>query len=329
MGRVSRGKFGEAGNLHTESYVTGRALAMFVASLLPVVVSVALAEAPSLTPESGSQAESAAGCGVSGAEFAARIDRAIVAYAEGTPVAFEAEVHSAEALVPCLSDVLPPDVSVRLTLVLALARVVARDREGALGYMRTLPAGFVPPASLVPEGQFVAGMVAEAAAVQPASGIPFTVPPGWRVWVNGELTQDQPVGPSLIQVQHPDSSIAWTRLGGPLPATWVDAQAAGLPEFALPALDLPVAAQPSSTEFRLVRPPPSRSVVPVVATVIAGAVGLGGLGLGLANRAAFEDSATRYEDIPNLQDQSVVYTSLAVGGAAFAAGFGTWWVIAW
>lgn len=246
-------------------------------------------------------AESACERGWSAATAA---DHALLAYIDRDLSAFTLEAATIEASLPCVTSVLDPATASRLHLVFALARLGARDRDGAVAELRALPPGFVPPAGLAPEGQFLHGLFAEVAAMPARARLPAPVATGEVLVVDGVPSPDRPEGAAILQLLGPDGGVRWT--GRQWPPVLV----------VLPT-------EP------LVSPGPPRPVAPVVATAAATALGLAGLGLGLANRSAFDDLDTPYEDLADHQSRSVLYSGLAVTGAAATVACGAWWVVTW
>ncbi len=250
--------------------------------------------------------QAVAGACQPGWSAATAVDRALLAYIDRDLPAFAEQAAAIEAALPCVTSVLDPATASRLHLVFALARLGARDREGAVAELRALPPGFAPPLGLAPEGQFLHGLLAEVAAMPPRARLAAPAGAGEVLVVDGVPSPDRPEGAAILQLLGPDGGVRWT--GRQWPPVLVV-----LPTEPLPSLG----------------PPPPRPVAPVVATVAATAVGLAGLGLGLANRGAFDDLDTPYEDLAGHQSRSTLYTGLAVTGSAAALACGAWWVVAW
>lgn len=250
-------------------------------------------------------------------DLAARLDAADEAYATFEVETFSSSLDEAALILPCLSDVVPPDVSAHYLRVLGLRYFIQRDpsrADLAFAAARAVDPGYVFPEAMIPPSHAIrTHYVAYNLALAP--GTPVGPPREGALYFNGTAGTRRPGWPAIVQVVNAAGAVTATQY------VW--------PGDPLPGYDaMPVVTETTSVARR------KNPGIPLAIGAGVAAVASGTLYVIAAGSA--RDFAEFQEDdslvgLEQRRDQTnrLVYASIGVGVLAVAGGLGAVFVGKW
>jgi hypothetical protein len=258
------------------------------------------------------------------ADLSAAVVKAQSIYVAMDQDGFNAARAQADALLPCLGELLGPEDAAAYHRLHGLDAYLAEDRLRTLSAFRAAVAiqpGFVLPSTLAPVGNPLYAVYQEARGQPPGAVEPLTVPTGALAHVDGLRTLSRPMErEAVLQVSASSGEILWTALlpaGAPAP-NW-EAIVPGVSAGATSA------AVPPPNEAPPVEGPRPRRLTLGVAIGAGGAALASGVlyGLATASRARFDDPATSYEDVEGLRSRTNAQVVASAGAGVVALGLGS------
>lgn len=151
-------------------------------------------------------------------ELAGRVDAAEQAYASFEVEAFVSSLDEAALILPCLAEVVPPDLTAHYLRMQGLRYFIRRDpsrADEAFAAARSLDATYVFPESLIPSGHSIRAHY-DALDLSTVVSAPLAAARTGSVLFNGSPAIERPGLPAIVQILDATGAVSATRYVLPL-----------------------------------------------------------------------------------------------------------------